>query len=169
MVCLGGSASRSHHALGQQLVGVGEAGRNCACHRVASNLFEVEHHGASNIDGCQFTVVNHAVHMRRGDAEAIRTLLPKLRQTHGQIGYLVNNAQQKLLGYTAAQVAERAGISRPTLSKIEHGDPGVAAGSLLAVMRVLGLSEQLHRAIDPYETELGRASADRVLPERVRR
>mgnify|MGYP006371608855 CR=1 FL=1 len=56
--------------------GVGEAGRNCACHRVASNLFEVEHRGASNIDGCQFTVVNHAVHMRRGDAEAIRCQFP---------------------------------------------------------------------------------------------
>jgi len=76
---------------------------------------------------------------------------------------------RKLLGYTTTQVAERAGISRPTLRKIEHGDPGVALGSMLAVARVLGFTERLLLALDPYETDLGRASADRVLPQRVRR
>lgn len=76
---------------------------------------------------------------------------------------------RKLLGYTAAQVAERAWISRPTLTKIEHGDPGVRAGSLLRVIRVLGLTDKLLTALDPYESDLGRASADRTLPKRVRR
>ena len=76
---------------------------------------------------------------------------------------------RKLLGYTAAQVAERAGISRPTLTKIEHGDPGVGVGPLLSVIRVLGLSSKLLTALDPYESDLGRASADRILPQRVRR
>jgi transcriptional regulator with XRE-family HTH domain len=76
---------------------------------------------------------------------------------------------RKLLGYTAAQVADRAGISQPTLTKIEHGDPGVSLGPVLAVMRVLGVTDRLLTAVDPYESELGRASADRVLPERVRR
>jgi len=76
---------------------------------------------------------------------------------------------RKLLGYTSAQVAERAGISRPTLAKIEHGDASVGLGSMLAVARVLGVVDRLLDAIDPYETELGRASADRTLPERVRR
>ncbi|HMQ36507.1 MAG TPA: helix-turn-helix transcriptional regulator [Micropruina sp.] len=76
---------------------------------------------------------------------------------------------RKLLGYTAAQVAERAGISAPTLTKIEHGDPGVRLGSLLAVVRVLGLTDKLLTNLDPYESDLGRASADRILPQRVRR
>ena len=76
---------------------------------------------------------------------------------------------RKLLGYTTAQVAERAGISRPTLSKIEHGDPSVGLGAMLSVARVLGVADRLLEAADPYETELGRASADRTLPERVRR
>lgn len=74
-----------------------------------------------------------------------------------------------LLGYTAAQVADRAGISRPTLTKIEHGDPGVSFGPVLAVARVLGVVDRLVAASDPYDSDLGRASADRVLPERVRR
>lgn len=78
-------------------------------------------------------------------------------------------AWRKLLGYTAAQVAERAGISRPTLTKIEHGNPGVGLGSFLAVARVLGVTDRVLVALDPYESDLGRASADRVLPVRVRR
>jgi transcriptional regulator with XRE-family HTH domain len=76
---------------------------------------------------------------------------------------------RKLLGYTAAQVAERAGVSRPTLTKIEHGDPGVRLGSVLAVLRVLGQNTKVLHALDPYESDLGRASADRILPQRVRR
>ncbi len=76
---------------------------------------------------------------------------------------------RKLLGYTSAQVAERAGISAPTLTKIEHGDPGVRLGSLLSVARVLGQTEKLLTSLDPYESDLGRASADRILPKRVRR
>lgn len=76
---------------------------------------------------------------------------------------------RKLLGYTAAQVAQRAGISPPTLTKIEHGDPSVGLGALLRVARVLGLTDALLAALDPYESDLGRASADRVLPQRVRR
>ncbi|MEZ5088976.1 MAG: helix-turn-helix transcriptional regulator [Micropruina sp.] len=75
---------------------------------------------------------------------------------------------RKLLGYTAAQVAERAGISAPTLTKIEHGDPGVRLGSLLAVIRVLGLTDKLLTG-PTLRTRPRRASADRVLPKRVRR
>ena len=52
---------------------------------------------------------------------------------------------------------------------VEHGDPGVRLGSLLAVIRVLGLTDKLLTGLDPYESDLGRASADRVLPKRVRR
>lgn len=76
---------------------------------------------------------------------------------------------RKLLGYTAAQVAERAEISLPTLTKIEHGDASVGLRNLLAVARVLGITDRLLTAIDPYESDLGRASADRKLPQRVRR
>lgn len=76
---------------------------------------------------------------------------------------------RKLLGYTAAQVAERAGVSRPTLSKIEHGDPGVRFGAVLAVLRVLGQNRAMLEALDPYESDLGRASVERILPKRVRR
>jgi transcriptional regulator with XRE-family HTH domain len=76
---------------------------------------------------------------------------------------------RKLQGLTAEQVCQRAGISRPTLRKLEHGDPGVSFEAFLNVLRALGRLDSLTTALDPYESELGRARADMALPERVRR
>ncbi|GGF34720.1 helix-turn-helix domain-containing protein [Subtercola lobariae] len=76
---------------------------------------------------------------------------------------------RKLQGLTAQQVAERAGISRGTLQKVESGDTGVSFGAALSVARALGVLDAMVNATDPYETDLGRARADEVLPKRVRR
>lgn len=76
---------------------------------------------------------------------------------------------RKLLGLTAEQLAERAGISRSTLRKVEAGDLGVSIGAYLNVLRALGQLERVVEATDPYETDLGRARADEALPQRVRR
>ncbi|MDR1824099.1 MAG: helix-turn-helix domain-containing protein [Bifidobacteriaceae bacterium] len=76
---------------------------------------------------------------------------------------------RKLLDLTAAQVADRAGIARGTLAKIEHGDAGVGFSAVLSVASALGILDRLIDATDPYETDLGRARADQALPKRVRR
>ena len=64
-------------------------------------------------------------------------------------------------------LAERAGISRATLHKIERGDPSVAMGNYFAVMNALGMAEIFANlaADDP----LGRVIQDDQLPQRVRR
>lgn len=41
--------------------------------------------------------------------------------------------------WTAQELADRAGITRSTLRKIENGDPGVAAGSYFEVAALTGL------------------------------
>ena len=75
--------------------------------------------------------------------------------------------QRKLLGLTAKMVAERAGTTPPTISKLERGD-GASLEITLSVLRVLGLMNEVVTATDPYETDRGRLMADEVLPLRVR-
>lgn len=77
-------------------------------------------------------------------------------------------AWRKLQGLTAEQVAERADISRLTLRRLESGEVSVGLDVLLNVARVLGTLDRLVDALDPYETDLGRARANQALPKRVR-
>ena len=55
---------------------------------------------------------------------------------------------RKLQGLTAEQVADRAGISRTTLRRLEHGDPGVRLETFLDVVRVLGAVDRLVTFLD---------------------
>jgi transcriptional regulator with XRE-family HTH domain len=76
---------------------------------------------------------------------------------------------RKLRNLTAEMVSERAGISRSTLRAIESGTGAARLDNFIAVLRVLGISDNLITAADPLTTDLGRANADRALPVRVRR
>ena len=58
----------------------------------------------------------------------------------------------------------RADISRPTLYKVENGDPSVAFGIYVQVMSVLRLSEDL--SLLAKEDRLGRQLQDESLPRR---
>lgn len=91
----------------------------------------------------------------------------RTRRAAAQIG--ANLATwRKLQNLTSEQVAERAGVSRATISKLEGGDLGVGLGVVLEVLRALGQIDALVRATDPYETDLGRIRAGDSLPKRVR-
>lgn len=67
---------------------------------------------------------------------------------------------------SAEVVAERAGISRATLVKIESGDPSVAMGSYFQVLRVLGLEEGFRSLA--ADDEMGRKMQDLELRPRRR-
>lgn len=75
---------------------------------------------------------------------------------------------RKLRGLTQAQLADRAGVSRDTIVRLERGDGGVGIETLLRVLRALGVLDNLVRALDPYETDVGRLRSDERLPQRVR-
>ncbi|MPZ16409.1 MAG: helix-turn-helix domain-containing protein [Luteitalea sp.] len=68
-----------------------------------------------------------------------------------------------------AVMAERASISRTTLSKVEKGDPGVSLGSYATALFVLGLVQRLEHLADPGQDELGLALEEEHLPRRIRR
>ena len=67
----------------------------------------------------------------------------------------------------AAIMAERAGISRTTLLKVEKGDPGVAAGTYAAVLFVLGLLDRLGELASARTDEVGLALDEERLPKRI--
>lgn len=77
-------------------------------------------------------------------------------------------AWRKLSGLTQVQLADRAGVSVNTLRRLEKGDGGITLENLLRVLRGLGLVDGLTRALDPYESDLGRLRSDERLPQRVR-
>jgi transcriptional regulator with XRE-family HTH domain len=75
---------------------------------------------------------------------------------------------RRLSGLTQDQLADRSGVSRRTLTRLEHGDGGVSLENLLRVLRALGIVELLTKALDPYESEVGRIRIGENLPRRVR-
>lgn len=91
----------------------------------------------------------------------------KTQQAAGEIGEQLA-AWRKLRGLTAQQVAERAGVTRQTVGRIERGDVAVGMGVFLNVCRALGILQRVVESTDPYETAFGRARSDQSLPKRVR-
>lgn len=67
---------------------------------------------------------------------------------------------------SSALQAERAGISRQTLSMIEKGSPSVALGSYVQVMVALGMEKDLAKVA--ADDELGRKLQDLQLTVRKR-
>ena len=74
---------------------------------------------------------------------------------------------RRLRSLTAAQVADRAGVSRHTVMRLENGE-GASLESMLRIARALGVLDSLVAALDPYSTEVGRMRSEEALPERVR-
>ena len=77
-------------------------------------------------------------------------------------------AWRRLRNLTLAQVAERAGISVPTVRSIEGGTGSPSMENVLRVARALGVLDQVPAAMDPYETDVGRLRSDEKLPRRIR-
>ncbi|MBI5372149.1 MAG: helix-turn-helix transcriptional regulator [Sphingobacteriales bacterium] len=84
-------------------------------------------------------------------------LLPQIKRILQELGENIKLARlrRKL---SAAQVSERANLSRPTLLAIEKGHPGVAMSSYAQVLFVLGLEKDLLRLAE--DDKLGRKLQD---------
>lgn len=65
-------------------------------------------------------------------------------------------------------MAERAGISRTTLSNAEKGDSGVSIGTLATLLFILGLDERLSEVADVRHDAVGLDLSEELLPQRIR-
>jgi len=65
-------------------------------------------------------------------------------------------------------VAERALISRNTLTRVERGDPGVSMGIYATVLFVLGMGERIGMLADSGADRAGLALDEERVPKRVR-
>lgn len=64
----------------------------------------------------------------------------------------------KRRGYSQSLIAERTGLSRLTVRKIQQGDSTVSIGHYVAVLSVLGMAEDFAKVAS--DDELGRKLQD---------
>lgn len=64
-------------------------------------------------------------------------------------------------------MAERAGLSKATILKIEKGDSTVSMGGYSAVLFVLGMIDRLSQLSDGAHDVIGRRLEDEKLPQRI--
>lgn len=111
-------------------------------------------------------------HMQQKDAKGraddrVRAVPSSIRRALRDVAGDVA-AWRKLRGLTQAQLADRSDVSRGTVVRLEGGDGGVSLENLLRVLRSLGVLDGVVKALDPYETDVGRLRSDEQLPRRVR-
>ena len=67
-----------------------------------------------------------------------------------------------------ALLAERARLSRTTLTKVEKGDAGTSMGAYATILFVLGMTDRLADLADPRHDGIGLALEEERLPRRIR-
>ena len=89
----------------------------------------------------------------------------KVDRSLKKIGLSLQNARKRRK-ITTILMAERLGISRGTLVKLERGHPGISIETFLTALMVL---DKLDEVVGVLENDfLGSALMDKTLPKRVR-
>lgn len=90
-----------------------------------------------------------------------------VKKALSKLGQDINDSRRRRRISTEL-MAERAGIARATLAKIEKGNPSVSMGNYASVIFVLGLTERLKDLIDANHDIIGRMLEEEHLPKRIR-
>lgn len=98
-------------------------------------------------------------------ARKLLTIYPAAAKELAALGQRLKDARLRRR-FSMETVCVRADISRPTLNKVENGDPSVSFGIYVQVLLVLGLAEDV--ALLAKEDLLGRRLQDDALPLRKR-
>ena len=85
------------------------------------------------------------------------SIFPKNQNVLSLLGENIKLACKRR-GYSQSLIAERTGLSRLTVRKIQQGDSTVSIGHYMAVLSVLGLVDNLAKVAS--DDELGRKLQD---------
>ncbi|MGH7717834.1 MAG: hypothetical protein ACREON_03180 [Gemmatimonadaceae bacterium] len=99
-----------------------------------------------------------------------RTIPPlplPVRRSLRKLGADIRDARRRRRIPTAV-MAERALITRVTLTKVERGDPAVSLGIYATVLFILGLVDRVAELADARADTVGLALEDERLPQRIR-
>lgn len=96
----------------------------------------------------------------------VPTLPVPVRRALRKLGSDIRDARRRRRIPTAI-MAERAMISRPTLVKVEKGNPSVSLGIYATVLFVLGMVDRLGEVADASKDAIGLELEDERLPERI--
>ena len=100
-------------------------------------------------------------------SRAGKALPVAVRRALGQLGEEISIARRRRR-IQMSTMAERALVSRNTITRVERGDPGVSMGIYATVLFMLGMSERLARLADPSSDRIGLTLDETRLPKRVR-
>ena len=95
------------------------------------------------------------------------TLPIPVRRALRKLGHDIKDARRRRR-IPMAIAAQRASISKPTLIRVERGDPGVSIGSYATVLFVLGMADRLSDLVDPKNDPVGLQLEEENLPQRIR-
>jgi transcriptional regulator with XRE-family HTH domain len=92
--------------------------------------------------------------------------IPVIRALY-KLGADIRDARRRRRISTAT-MAQRAAISRTTLTKVEKGEPGVQFGIYATVLFVLGLVGRIGELADMRHDQAGLELEEERLPQRIR-
>lgn len=84
-----------------------------------------------------------------------------------KLGHDIKDARRRRR-IPVAIAAQRASISKPTLIKVERGDPTVSIASYATVLFVLGMADRLGELAAPKNDPVGLQLEEEHLPQRIR-
>jgi transcriptional regulator with XRE-family HTH domain len=97
-----------------------------------------------------------------------KTLPAQATERIKELGYRVRLARTRR-GMSIAEVAAKAGINRNTLNALELGKPGIALGTYITVIWVLGLDKTLDAVAHPDADTHGKTLEAARRPARIRK
>src|SRR6266542_27805 len=104
--------------------------------------------------------------MHEGDQTVLTLPIPVTRALR-KLGHDIKDARRRRR-IPMAIAAQRASISKPTLIRVERGDPTVSIASYATVLFVLGMVDQLGDLVAPKNDPVGLQLEEENLPQRIR-